>query len=302
LAACTSAGVGTEAFPLRAIELVNPFPAGGSHDAHARAIASVGKAAFGQPVQVSIRSGGGGTVGAGYVAKQAKPDGYTVMLGDPGSVIIQPITQKSSYSAADLVPIAQIDESPIIIVALPDAPWNTLQELVAAAEAKPGTITYGAGPRFGNDQFAVELLSKEAAVDFKHVPIDGGGNVYRATLAGDVDFGVVFPASAAKDLAEGRLKALGVSSSARLPLLDTPTFTEQGVNAEWLMFRTIFAPAKTDPARQKELADGFVKIGQDKTFADLLTALGETPSVITGDELIAKLAKDTERITAMVKA
>jgi tripartite-type tricarboxylate transporter receptor subunit TctC len=306
-AACSDGGAGSAAaeedFPTRAIELVNPFPAGGSHDAHARAIGSIGKDAFGQPIQVAIRSGGGGTIGASYVAKQAKPDGYTIMLGDPGSVIIQPLTQKVSYTTADLAPIAQIDESPIVLVTLPDSPWNTLQDLIDAAKAKPGTITYGAGPKYGNDQLGVELLTDAAGIELKHVPIDGGGNVYRATLAGDVQLGAVFPASATKDLAEGRLKALGVTSQERIPGLDkVPTCKEQGVDVEWLMFRTVFVPAKTPQSRQDALAKSFEKLGSDPKFVALLTALGETPAILTGDALRTKIKQVNDRLAALIKS
>ena len=302
-ASCMGDNAAAEQFPARALELVNPFPAGGSHDAHARAIGSLGKDAFGQNLQVSIRSGGGGTIGASYVAKQAKPDGYTMMLGDPASVIVQPLTQDVNYSSVDLAPIAQIDESPIVFVTLPDSPWNNLQDLVNAAKDKPGTITYGAGPRFGNDQLAVELLVRETQIDLKHVPIDGGGNVYRATLAGDVQVGAVFPASVTKDLAEGRLKALGVTSDQRVPGLDNiPTCKEQGVDVEWLMFRTIFVPAATTAERQDVLAKSFTELVDDPKFVDLLEALGERPGLLTGEALREKLGSVNESLTALIKS
>jgi tripartite-type tricarboxylate transporter receptor subunit TctC len=297
---CSASGK-QESFPSRSVELVNPFAAGGSHDAHARAIGSTAKPVFKQPVQVSIRDGGGGTIGADYVANKAKADGYTMLLGDPGSVLIQPLIQSVSYSRDDLSAVAQIDESPIVFVSLPKAPWNSLDELLEAAKKDPGSISYGAGPRFGNDQMAVELLVDETGVDLKHVPIDGGGNVYRATLAGDVEVGALFPASVTKDIIEGRLKPLAVTGNERVPGLDdVPTCAELGYPVEWLMFRTIFVAADTPDDRQKALADRFESLLQEKKFLELLESMGEQPGFLRGQELSDKLDRIAERVSKIV--
>lgn len=300
LTACSAADAGD--FPTRPIELVNPFPAGGSHDAHARAIASAAEAHFGQQVQVAIRSGGGGTIGADFVVNQADPDGYTMMLGDPGSTIIQPLLQDVNYSTDDLEPVAQIDESPIVFVTLPEAPWDDMADLVADAEQRPGEILYAAGPQFGNDQIAVEMLQDVAGIELRHVPTDGGGNVYRATLAGDVEVGVLFPASVENDIKDGNLKALGVTSSERIPgLEDVPTLAEQGFDVDWQMFRVVYVPAETPEDRVEMLADKFEALLGDADFEKLLVDMGEQPGFLRGEELDSKLDAARERIEGIVQ-
>lgn len=300
LSACSATDAGE--FPTRPLELVNPFPAGGSHDAHARAIASSAEPHFGQQVQVAIRSGGGGTIGADFVVNQAQPDGYTMMLGDPGSTIIQPLIQDVNYTTDDLRPVAQIDEAPIVFVALPDAPWDDMAGLVADAQQRPEEILYAAGPLYGNDQMAVEMLQNVADVRLRHVPTDGGGNVYRATLAGDVQVGVLFPASVENDLKDGTLKALGVTSSERLPgLEDVPTLIEQGFDVDWQMFRVVYVPADTPDDTVEVLADSYEALLADETFAQLLVDMGEVPGFLRGEELEQKLATTREEIEEIVQ-
>lgn len=298
--ACSSAG--SDDFPSRPLEMVNPFPAGGSHDAHARAIGAMAEDHFGQPLQVSVRSGGAGSVGAGFVAGEAEADGYTMLLGDPGSTLIQPKVQDVDYTPDDLTPVAQIDESPVVLVVPPDSPYDDLSDLVKAAKADPESILYSAGPQYGNDQMAVEMLQAESGAEFKHVPTDGGGNVYRATLAGDVEVGALFPATVEEDIAEGRLKALGVSSEERIPgLEDVPTFSEQGFDVIWQMFRVVYVADDTPDETVDQLADSYEALLKDEEFVDVLKEMGEIPGFMRGEELQKKLDGVEERVESIIE-
>ncbi len=289
-------------FPSRPVELVNPWAAGGSHDAHARAIASEVSDGLGQPMNVSIKSGGAGAVGATEVAARAKADGYTLLLGDQTSVMARPMAEELDYSWEDLKGVAQINDSPIVITVPGDSPYDTIDDLIADAKAKPGEVQYGSVTGLGPDQIPVELMVQEAGIELDHVPFEGGGPSYRAVLAGDVDMAPLFPAAVSEDIEEGRLKALAVTSPNRIDgLPDVPTLTESGIDVEWEMFRTVFAPADTPDEIVDQLADSFTDLAENDKFIEILDGLGEEVELVTGEELDERLSSDAEALEKLVQ-
>ncbi|MGH3386481.1 MAG: Bug family tripartite tricarboxylate transporter substrate binding protein [Nocardioidaceae bacterium] len=304
LAGCSSASSqgAAENFPQRPVELVNPWAAGGSHDAHARAISSEISDLLGQPMTVSIKSGGAGSVGATAVAKQSKPDGYTLLLGDQTSVMARSMAEQLPYTWEDFRPVAQINDSPIVITVPGNSPYDTIEEFVAAAKAKPGTLKYGSVTGLGPDQIPVELLIKEAGIDIRHIPFEGGGPSYRAVLAEDVDMAPLFPAAVTKDVKEKRLKALAVTSAERIPgLAEVPTLKESGFDVEWEMFRTVFAPKGTPDAVVESLADDFGDLSESKGFHKIVEGLGEEVEFLRGEELEKRVTSDAASLEALVE-
>lgn len=296
-----SGGAGND-FPVRPVELVNPWAAGGSHDAHARAIGAEIEDILGQPMKVSIRDGGAGSVGATAVARQAKPDGYTLLLGDQTSVIARPLVEELQYSWEDLKPVAQINDSPVLLVVPGDSPYDTIDDYVSAAEKNPGQVSYGSVTGLGPDQIPIEMFVREAGIEVNHVPFDGGGPSYRALLAGDVDMAPLFPAAVMGDFEEGNLKALAVTSPERYEELpDVPTLKELGYDVEWEMFRTVFAPKDTPDEVVDALAGTFSELASDDGFADVIGGLGEQVEFLDGDELDARIAADAEALEKLVK-
>lgn len=300
------AGVGAKAgqanFPTRPVELVNPWAAGGSHDAHARAIAAEAKDHLGQPMTVSIKSGGGGAVGAAYVARQSKPDGHTLLLGDQTSVIIRPMTEKLPYSWSDLRPVAQINESPILFVVPANRPWKTLGDFVEAAKREPGKLKYGSVTGLGPDQVPVSMFLNKSGINVGHIPFEGGGATYRGVLAGDIDMAPLFPATVAKDIKEGRLKALTVTSKDRLASLpDVPTLAESGFDIQWAMFRTVFAPAGTPDEVVEVLRKDFEVLSKDESFVKIVNGLGEELKFVSGPELDERVKREAETLQQLVK-
>lgn len=304
LAGCSmesSAGAVSD-FPERPVELVNPWAAGGSHDAHARAIASEINDFLGQPMTVSIKDGGAGALGATAVAKQSNPDGYTLLLGDQTSVIARPLAEELPYTWEDLRPVAQINDSPIVITVPGDSPFNTIEDFVAAAKAEPGSLQYGSVTGLGPDQIPVELMLKDAGIQVGHVPFEGGGPSYRAVLAGDVDMAPLFPATISKDVEEGRLKALAVTSPERVAgLPDVPTLKESGIDVDWEMFRTVFAPSDTPDAVVEALADDFEKLADSKGFRGIIEGLGEEVEFLRGEELEQRVRSDAESLESLIE-
>ncbi|GLU49774.1 tripartite tricarboxylate transporter substrate binding protein [Nocardiopsis ansamitocini] len=305
LAGCApsgGAGAGGADFPTRPVELVNPWAAGGSHDAHARAIGSEIQGILGKPMTVSIKSGGAGSVGASDVAKRAKPDGYTLLLGDQTSVIARPMVEELPYTWEDLRPVAQINDSPIVLVVPGDSPYDSVEDFVTAAEDDPGALSYGSVTGLGPDQIPVELFIQAAGIDLNHVPFDGGGTSYRALLAKDVDMAPLFPAAVTKDIEEGRLKALAVTSPERHKgLPDVPTLTEEGYEVEWAMFRTVFAPKDTPDEVVEVLEQNFTELAENKEFVTIIEGLGEEVELLTGPELQERIATDAAALDTLVK-
>lgn len=302
LSGCSAASSSDGAdFPQRPVQLVNPWAAGGSHDAHARAIASEISDILGSPMTVAIKSGGAGAVGATHVAKQAKPDGYTLLLGDQTSVMARPMAEELSYTWEDFRPVAQINDSPIVITVPGNSPFDTIQDFVDAAKESPGDLQYGSVTGLGPDQIPVELLLKDAGIEVKHIPFEGGGPSYRAVLAEDVDMAPLFPAAVYKDVQEGRLKALAVTSPERIAALpDVPTLKESGFDVEWEMFRTVFAPKDTPDAVVESLADDFAKLAESDGFKKIIDGLGEEVELLSGEELEERVESDARSLESLV--
>lgn len=288
-------------YPERPVELINPWGAGGSHDAHARVIASDMGEHLGKPMTVSVKEGGGGAIGAGFVA-QSEADGYTLLLGDQSSVIIRPMLEKLPYNWEDFTPIFQFNDSPIIFVTPNDRPWDNLEEYVEAAKANPGEVTYGSVAGLGPDQVPIELFRLEADIELKHIPFSGGGDSYQSILSGDIDASPLFLATVKKDLEEGRLRALAVTSSERLEELpDVPTFMELGYDVEWAMFRTVFGPKEMDPETVKKLEESFIKLVEDDEMKKNIGNLGEKINYLTGQELSDRITREAEVLEELIK-
>lgn len=298
--ACGGGGADGD-FPTRPVELVNPWAAGGSHDAHARAISSEIQDALGQPMTVSIKDGGAGAVGATAVARQARPDGYTLLLGDQTSVIARPLAEQLEYAWDDFRPVAQINASPIVLTVPEDSPFDTIDEFLDAAQADPGGLNYGSVTGLGPDQIPVELMLQQTGTELTHIPFEGGGPSYRAVLAGEIDLAPLFPAAVTQDIREGRLKALAVTSPERIDSMpDVPTLMESGIDVDWQMFRTVFAPVETPDEVVDALVEAFEELAQSQGFLDIIEGLGEEVELLTGDELQERFETDAAALESLV--
>ena len=303
LLAAAAAGVSAYAqdFPDKPVRLVIPYPPGGSHDAHARAFASVMEPHLGQPMLPVIHAGGGGSVGASFVAG-SNPDGYTVILGDQQSILVKPMLEELPYSADSFVPIGRINYSPLIIAVKADKPWQSLGDLVEAAKAEPGTISYGAVAGLGVDQIPMELLSLESGAQFKFVPFSGGGPVWQAFLGDDIDVAPAFASTVSPYLADGSVRALAVTAPDRLEQFpDIPTMKEQGFDVSFAMFRTIFAPAGTPPDVVSKLREAFDKGVEDPSLQSMVKRMGEQVIYMSGSDFEAFMEDESEDLAALVE-
>lgn len=276
--ACTVGAAHAAGYPDQPITVVVPYSAGGGADNAARIIAQGMGEVAGQSVVIENKGGASGSIGAAYVAR-AKPDGYTVLY-DASAFSINPVLRKLPYDAKkDFIPVSQAVSVPNILVAATGSAFNSLPDFIKAARANPGRYTYASYGPGSLAQMAAELLKKDAKIDVVHVPYKGGAPAIVDVMGGQVDVYFANAASSLNYVSTGKLKALAVSSAARMPdLPNVPTVSEGGVKAfdvvEWNGF---FLPAGTDPQVVAKLQDLVQKALARPETRDKLAKLGLTP-------------------------
>ena len=249
LAAACSAASAQDAYPSKAITMINPFPPGGVADVVGRPLASIMEKSLKQPVVMLNKTGAGGAVGMAAVAK-APGDGYTILMG-LSSISIFPVSDRingkqPSYELKDFAPIALVTADPTVLVVRSDGPYKTLNDFVAAAKANPGKINYSSSGVYGTLHVSMEIFANAAGIKLFHVPYQGGGPAVTALLGGQVEALASGPAAAIGQIKGGKMRALASWSTERLALLpEIPTFKELGYDAEFYIWTGVFAPVST---------------------------------------------------------
>jgi len=277
-----------DAYPSRPIAMVVGFQPGGGTDTVARILAKTVGDNVKQQVVVENKAGAGGNIATDYVAKAA-PDGYTLLLGNVGSLTVAPhIVAKLPYDPLrDFSPITMAVVFANVLVVQPDLPAKTLAEFVALAKAKPGTITYASSGIGGAGHLAGELLKVVAKIDIVHVPYKGGGPAMQGMLGGQVQAFFATPVSVGGHLKSGRVRALATTGPKRAELLpDVPTVAESGYPGyEAMNWYAYVAPAKTPKAIIDRLHREIVKALAAPEVIELLKKQGLEPSSSTPEEL-----------------
>jgi tripartite-type tricarboxylate transporter receptor subunit TctC len=252
LAAAAIAVIGAAAaqpYPAKPIRLVVPFAPGGGTDNLARIFLPRMSESLGQQIVIDNRPGAGGNIGVEIVAK-APADGYTLLMVDTSFTVNPNLFPKLPFDTLkDFAPVTLLAAAPVILVAHPSVPANTVQELVALAKAKPGTLNYASGGNGASTHLGGELFRMVAGIDIVHIPYKGTGPAMQDLLGGHVS--VMFSGiSSAKPQAEaGKLRALAVTGAARNSAMpEVPTFAEAGLGAvDAGTFWGMLAPAGTPP-------------------------------------------------------
>jgi tripartite-type tricarboxylate transporter receptor subunit TctC len=242
-----SAAWGQEAYPSKPIRMISPFPAGGSVDLVARLIAAKLPEFIGQQVVVENRSGASGNIGT-EAAARAAPDGYTLLVNTIPFVANAFLYSKLPYDPLnDFVPVMQISASPSLLAVHPSLPARSVKELIALARSRPGELNYGSAGPATNPHIAGELFNLLAKVNIQAVHFKGGGPAIIAAISGEV--GILFTnfAETSEFAKAGRLRALGVSGTKRMPTLpEVPTIAEAGVPGyEFTTWHGLWAPKNT---------------------------------------------------------
>src|SRR3954466_4517758 len=238
-----------QAYPSKPVRLIIPFPPGGSNDLVGRAVAAQLGERIGQSVVIDNRGGGGGRSGINGAAKSAA-DGYTLLLVSVGYPVSIALHWMPEESLQWFVPVAPIGTGPSLLVVPNALPVNSLQELVALAKAKPGTLNAGAAGPGSFQHLATELFRLQAGIDIVIVQYRGGGPALTDTIAAQVQMNVGSAVQTIPHVRSGKLRALGVGGKNRLAALpDVPTFAEAGLpGAEAMNWWGVMAPIGTPAA------------------------------------------------------
>jgi tripartite-type tricarboxylate transporter receptor subunit TctC len=250
-------------YPSKPVRIIIPFAPGGASDFVGRIMQPKLQELLGQPIVVENKPGAAGSIGMDYVAKSA-PDGYTVFLGNIGSIAINPAVMpaQSSVPTRDLVAVTQVVDVPSIIIAHPSLPVSNVKELIAYAKANPGKLNYGSPGSGSVDRLVVEILRKVGGLDMVHVPYKGGaGPAVAGLMGGETNLMSATAASSLPGIKAGRLKALAVTGEKRLEQLpNTPTVKEEGypdlTASSW---QGLFVPTGTPREAIDKLYDAAVK-------------------------------------------
>ena len=258
---------------------VVPYPAAGSTDVMARAIAQRVSAALGQAVVVDNKSGATGTIGGAMVAKAA-PDGHTALMTTIGAQAIAPhLLAKLPYDPlTDLEPVVLVGTIPHLLVVAASQPWTSVNELLAAAKARSGAIAFASGGNGTILQMQAELLAMRTGVKFLHVPYKGDTPALQDTLGAQVQFMFAPVAAALPHVKAGKLRALAVTAAARLKVLpEVPTMAEAGqkdfVVEQW---QGVYLPARTPAATVQRLNSAINNALREPAVAELADKLGVT--------------------------
>ena len=291
-------------WPQRQIRIVVPFAPGGIADTSSRAISEKLGARLGQPVVVDNRPGASGNIGTESVAK-SPPDGYTLLLGFDGTMVINPaVFSKLPFDTLrDFQPVTKLGDAPVIIVAHPSVPANNLKELIALAKAKPKTLSYGTAGTGSTPHLVGEMLNLRVGTDFQHVPYKGGGQAMGDVVGGQIPLVMSAIATTQQFIKSGKVKGLGVSSAKRSPAVpDVPTFIESGLeNMVVNSWVGILAPKATPRPIVDRLQREIAAVLKEPDVRERYAVLGNDPVGNTPDEFTAQIKADLAQWEAIVK-
>ena len=289
-------------WPNRPIKIVVPNPAGGAVDIFARSIGEQLSTALKNPVIIDNKAGAGGLIGTKAVSSAA-PDGYTLGYLHAGLVTVQALNPKLDL-LKELRPVAKLTSTPFVVVVRADSPFKTFKDLVAAVQAKPGKVSFGSGGVGSPPHFAVEMI-EETLGNFKalHVPYKAATESTTGVIAGDIDFSIAILGTVVPFIQSGKLRALAVSSRARLPLMpDVPTIAESGVaNFVLQPWGGLTVPAGTPDAIIERLNDVLPAIMASATTTELIAKMGSLADYSGAQAFSTQIAKEIEVEKGLVK-
>lgn len=282
-----------------------PFTPGGVTDTSGRVIAEFLGRRLGQQVVVDNKPGASGNIGTSLVAT-APADGYTLLLGFDGTMVINPhVFAKVPFDTLkDFAPVGKIGDAVLILVANPGLPARTLQEVIALSKSRAGGLSYGTSGIGGTPHIAGELLRQRTGANLQHVPYKGGGQAITDAIGGAIPLVYTAVAGAQGHVKTGKLKAIAVSSSARTPSLpDVPTFIEGGLSdfavSSWV---GLFAPVGTPRNIVQKLNAELNAVLADPAARERLAVLGIDPTPGTPEQYLDEVRRDLARYGQVVRS
>jgi len=290
-------------FPTRPVTVVVPFPPGGGTDVGARLVAQKLSLKWGQPVLIDNKAGASGMVGADVVAR-AKPDGYTLLVGNVGTQSVNPsLYKKMSYDPdRAFAPVSMIAELPLVLLITPSLPYQSVKDLVAAARSEPGKLSYASSGSGGAPHLAAEIFRKSGGVNMLHVPYKGGGPAVTDLMAGHVDILFATVLESIGHIKSGKLRGLAVSSASRSPALpDMPTVGESLPGFDTGSWIGMLAPAGTPPALVEKISADVREVLTQPDTRQTLILQGATPLGLTPAAFQARIDADRQRYGRIIR-
>lgn len=308
LAACVIAPPAAWAqsgYPAKSIRLVVPAAPGGGTDIIARLIGQGLTESWGQNVVVDNRGGGGGIPGVTLVAKQSAPDGYTLLLGSVGHLTFAPAIERNlAYDPRkDLAPVSLAAVQPFVIASGRNFAPNNIQEMIALAKSKPGSISYGSGGSGSASHLGVELLAINSGARLLHVAYKGSNPAITAVMAGEIQIALAGLATALPHVKGNRLKALAVTGAKRTQFApDIPTVAESGVPgyAFDVWYGLVF-PGGTPRAIVTKVSAEVNRLLASPAVSKRFASAGVEPSTTTPEAFGTMIAQEIPKWQKIVK-
>ena len=303
LAALAATAAIGEPYPSKPVKIVVPFAAGGPADIYARVIAEKLQASLGQSFLVEDRPGGGAILGTELVV-QSPPDGYTLlMMSNTHTVNESLIPDKRYVLLRDLVPVAPVNYSDLVMVVHPSVMAKTLAEFIALAKAEPGKLNYASSGPGTPYHMAGELFKAMAGVDIVHIPYKGSSGARTDVLGGQVQMMFDAITTMAPNVRAGKLRALATTGKVRSTVLpEVPTLDEAGVPGyESVIWLGVMAPGATPKAIVDKLNAEITKVTSSPELRKAWAGQGAVAMTMTPDEFAAYMRTDIEKWARVVK-
>ena len=292
-------------YPIKSINLVVPYGAGGSADSRSRQLAQKMSVILKQSIVVDNKPGAGGNIGTEFVARSA-PDGYTIGMGNFAPMAVnKTLFGNLRYDPETaLSPIILIEKGPLILAVNPNSQYKTIQDIVTAAKAKPGTLTFSSGGIGGSHQLSAELFMQNAGIQMIHVPYKSGSAGLTDLMAGNVDMMFDQMYSAVPSIKADKLRAIAITSKKRSPLFpNLPSFSELGYpKVEVLNWQGFIAPAGTPKPIIDILNKAANEALKDPQLRELMLSQGNEIGGGTPADFAALIKSESTKWSAVVKA
>lgn len=292
-------------YPSKPITLICPYAAGGNADQRSRQIGRFISTTLGQPVIVDNKPGAGGNIGTEAIAR-AKPDGYTIGMGNFAPLAVNPtMFKKMNFDPAkDLVPVCLIEKGPLVLMVPANSPFKSVKDIMAVAKASPGKLSFASGGLGGSHHLSGEMFKSLAGLSITHIPYKGGAPATTDLMGGQVDMMFEQMYSAAPSVRAGKLRALAITSKTRSPLFpDLPTMAESGVPGfEVQNWQGLVAPAGMPAALIKLLNETVNKALADPAIKEQMLGQGNELGGGAPEQFATLIKSESDRWGKLVKS
>jgi tripartite-type tricarboxylate transporter receptor subunit TctC len=291
-------------YPNKPINFIVPYGAGGGADSRSRQIAQKMSVILKQSIIVDNKPGAGGNIGTEFISRAA-PDGYTIGMGNFAPMAVnKTLFGNLRYDPeTDIIPIVLIEKGPLVLVVNPSSPYKTVQDIVTAAKAKPGALTFSSGGIGGSHHLSAELFEQNAGIEMIHVPYKSGSAGLTDLMAGNVTMMFDQMYSAMPSIKADKIRAIAITSKKRSPLLpNIPSFSEIGYpKVEVLNWQGLIAPKGTPKAIIDQLNAAANEALKDPALRELMLSQGNEIGGGSPADFAALVKSESAKWSAVVK-